>query len=74
MDSQGDPMPLGFLLVPHAPVDIPEDPSALVDVPLETPALDLFMLGPIPLGVFDLVGESSCYCVRLLLITRPLMR
>jgi hypothetical protein len=40
-------MPLGFPLVPPAPVDIPEDPLAPVDVPLETPTPDLFMLGPI---------------------------
>lgn len=51
-------MPLGFPLVPHAPVDVPEDPPAPADIPLEQPAApDLFVLRPIPLGVFDPVGE-----------------
>jgi hypothetical protein len=58
MDPQGNPMPPGFPLVPPAPIDVPEDPSALADFPLEQPtAPDLFMLGPIPLGVFEPVGE-----------------
>jgi len=55
MDPEGNPMPPGFPLVPP---DVPEDPPAPADNPLVQPAApDLFMLGPIPLGVFDPVGE-----------------
>jgi hypothetical protein len=57
MDPQGNPMPPGFPLVPLALVDIPEDPPALVDIPMEPPVPDLVMLGPYPMGVFDLVRE-----------------
>jgi hypothetical protein len=58
MDPQGNPMLPSFPLVPPAPIDVPEDPLAPADIPLEQPAApDLFMLGPVPLGVFDPVGE-----------------
>jgi hypothetical protein len=58
MDPQGNPMPPGFPLVPPAPVDVPEDPPAPTDIPLEQPAApNLFMLRPIPLGMFDPIGE-----------------
>jgi hypothetical protein len=55
MDPEGNPMPPGLPLVPH---DVPEDLPAPADIPLEQPAAPgLFALGPIPLGVFDPVGE-----------------
>jgi hypothetical protein len=55
MDPEGNPMPPGFPLVP---LDVPEDLPAPADIPLEQPAAPgLFALGPIPLGVFDPVGE-----------------
>jgi hypothetical protein len=55
MDPEGNPMPPGFPLVPP---DVPEDLPAPADIPLEQPAAPgLFALGPIPLGVFDPVGE-----------------
>jgi hypothetical protein len=54
MDPKGNPKPPGFPLVPP---DVLEDPLA-ADNPLEQPtAPDLFMIGPIPLGVFDPIGE-----------------
>jgi hypothetical protein len=58
MDPQGNPMPPGFPLVPLAPIDIPKDPPAPADIPLEkSAALNMFILGPVPLGVFDPVRE-----------------
>jgi hypothetical protein len=63
MDPQGNPMPPSFPLVPPAPVDVSEDPPAPSDIPLEQPATpDLFMLGLVPLGVFDPVGEFMLLC------------
>jgi len=57
MDLQGDPMPQDFPLVSPVPVDIPMDPPVPADIPVDPPVPDLVMLGPVPLGVFDPVGE-----------------
>jgi len=55
MDPEGNRMPPGLPLVPP---DVLEDLPAPADIPLEQPAVPgLFALGPIPLGVFDPVGE-----------------